>query len=490
MVKLFDLGKRGGKIAGLGCLIMIFTLLFGLSLVQDATAIESAAEITQQKGATYPTGLDDPSIDLEEFQLQLIPLTVEQLGSLAVVWQDLARAATQKVVDKRIEIRASAETTKETLLDERLALLEERENIFEKFLAVVSSFEKKSGDPAEVATLRGYISAITSEEQSQLTFQEFTTGLTNWLTSRDGGVEVAIRVFIIAVSFFGLFIFAKIVSSWARIAFNRIPNLSRLLSSFLVMAVYWLTIAFGLMVVLAALGVNITPLFALVGGASFIIAFALQETLGNLAAGLMIMVNRPFDEGDYVQVAGLGGTVRHVSVVSTTVTTPDNQVIVIPNSKVWGDVITNVTASDTRRVDLVFGISYSDSIELAQKTLEEIVASHPLVLKDPAPMIRVNELADSSVNFIVRPWANTGDYWTVFWDLQRTVKEMFDARGISIPFPQTDMHLHVVDAGRSTDPAMAERSIQAEKGATGESVSYSEGDYGEDENGHDGDERG
>jgi small conductance mechanosensitive channel len=114
------------------------------------------------------------------------------------------------------------------------------------------------------------------------------------------------------------------------------------------------------MIVLAALGVNITPLFALVGGASFIAAFALQDTLGNLAAGLMIMINRPFDEGDYVSVAGVGGTVSHVSVVSTTVTTPDDQVIVIPNSKVWGDVITNVTASDMRRVDLTFGIGYDE----------------------------------------------------------------------------------------------------------------------------------
>jgi len=191
-----------------------------------------------------------------------------------------------------------------------------------------------------------------------------------------------------------------------------------------------------------------------VGGASFIIAFALQETLGNLAAGLMIMINRPFDEGDYVQLAGLGGTVKHVSVVSTTVTTPDNQVIVIPNSKVWGDVITNVTASDTRRVDLVFGIGYGDSIEAAQKVLEEVVANHPLILDEPAPVIRVSELADSSVNFIVRPWTQTGDYWNVYWDLQRAVKEAFDANGISIPFPQTDMHLHVAGSAEASGAAV------------------------------------
>jgi small conductance mechanosensitive channel len=243
------------------------------------------------------------------------------------------------------------------------------------------------------------------------------------------------------------------------------------------------------MIVLAALGVNITPLFALVGGASFIIAFAMQETLSNLAAGLMIMINRPFDEGDYVQVAGLGGTVRHVSIVSTTVTTPDNQVIVIPNSKVWGDVITNVTASDTRRVDLVFGIGYGDSIEQAQKVLEEVVAQHPLILKEPAPVIRVSELADSSVNFIVRPWTKTSDYWSVYWDLQRAVKEAFDANDISIPFPQTDMHLHVVDKDKASTPAALLAQGGDDTSRPRDAGSFARDDHGADKKEDDGDDR-
>jgi small conductance mechanosensitive channel len=208
---------------------------------------------------------------------------------------------------------------------------------------VVASLEAKGSDPAQVEALRKHLSAITIQEKSNLTPKEFTDGFLNWLVSPEGGVGIGFRILVIAGSLFVLFVVARVVRARARRAFYRIPTLSKLLSSFLVMAVYWLTIAFGLMIVLAALGVNITPLFALVGGASFIIAFALQETLGNLAAGLMIMINRPFDEGDYVLVAGLGGTVKHVFIVSTTLTTPDNQVLVIPNSKVWGDVITNAT---------------------------------------------------------------------------------------------------------------------------------------------------
>jgi small conductance mechanosensitive channel len=172
------------------------------------------------------------------------------------------------------------------------------------------------------------------------------------------------------------------------------------------------------------------------------------------------------------------------------VTTPDNQVIVIPNSKVWGDVITNVTASDTRRVDLVFGIGYGDSIEQAQKVLEEVVAQHPLVLKDPAPMIRVNELADSSVNFIVRPWTKGGDYWNVYWDLQRAVKEAFDSNGISIPFPQTDMHLHVADSGKAAGPAFVSALSGEDTGRARGATGHAGGDFVAQEPRDDDSERG
>ncbi len=154
------------------------------------------------------------------------------------------------------------------------------------------------------------------------------------------------------------------------------------------------------------------------------------------------MITKPFDVGDFVNAAGVAGTVENTSIVATTIKTFDNQVIVVPNNKIWGSIITNVNALPTRRVDLVFGIGYGDDIAVAQKVLEETVAEHPLVLDNPEPTIRVNELADSSVNFICRPWAKTQDYWSVYWDLTRQVKERFDAAGLSIPFPQQDVHLH------------------------------------------------
>jgi small conductance mechanosensitive channel len=195
-------------------------------------------------------------------------------------------------------------------------------------------------------------------------------------------------------------------------------------------------------IVLSIFGVNITPLFAVLGGASFILAFAMQETLGNLAAGLMIMINKPFDVGDLIDTNGVIGQVEAVSIVSTTVRTLDNQVVILPNSQVWGSIITNVTVSSVRRVDMVFGIGYDDDIETAIDVLEKAVKNHPLILEEPETMIKVHELADSSVNFICRPWTKTEDYWTVYWDLTRQVKEGFDRAGVSIPFPQRDVHLY------------------------------------------------
>lgn len=176
--------------------------------------------------------------------------------------------------------------------------------------------------------------------------------------------------------------------------------------------------------------------------AGFIVGFALQDTLSNFASGLFILLYRPYDVGDAVDAGGVLCTVNHMSLVNTTIKTFDNQRIVVPNNKIWGGVIKNITAEDTRRVDMVFGISYSDDIPEAEAVLAEILRLNDKVLEDPAPVVRLHELADSSVDFIVRPWTRTSDYWEVYWDVTREVKLRFDREGISIPFPQRDVHLY------------------------------------------------
>ena len=198
----------------------------------------------------------------------------------------------------------------------------------------------------------------------------------------------------------------------------------------------------GILIALSQLGIQLAPLLAGFGIVGFIMGFALQDTLSNFASGVMVLVYRPFDVGDIIEAGGVMGKVSEMSLVSTTILTFDNQKLVVPNNKIWGDVIRNVTAQRVRRVDMTFGIGYSDDISHAERILTDIVVSHEHVLKDPEPVIKLHNLGDSSVDFVVRPWVKTENYWNVYWDITRRVKEGFDEEGISIPFPQRDVHLH------------------------------------------------
>jgi len=239
-------------------------------------------------------------------------------------------------------------------------------------------------------------------------------------------------------------VLSNLIGKAVKKAVAKLQIVSALLKDFIVNISRKAIFLVGFVVALSMLEVNIGPLLAAIGAAGFIMGFALQGTLSNFAAGIMILVYRPYDVGDLVDVAGAFGTVDAMTIVSTTLRKPDNQKVVIPNNMIWGDIITNITGTSKRRVDMVFGIGYSDDIAKAQKILEEILANHEAILKDPAPVVKVHELADSSVNFVVRPWVATENYWDVHWDITRSVKEQFDAQGVSIPFPQQDVHLHQV----------------------------------------------
>jgi small conductance mechanosensitive channel len=218
-------------------------------------------------------------------------------------------------------------------------------------------------------------------------------------------------------------------------------HISHLLRRMIVSSVRNLVVLFGLLIAISQLGVSLGPVLAGLGIVGFIIGFALQDSLSNFASGMMILIYRPFDVGDVVEAGGVSGKVSHMSLVNTTFMTFDNQRLVVPNNLIWQSVITNVTAQHQRRIDLIFGISYGDDIEKAENVLQEIVEEHEAVLDDPAPMIKVQELGESSVNFIVRPWVRTADYWDTYWDLTKAVKLRFDQEGISIPFPQRDVHV-------------------------------------------------
>lgn len=200
-----------------------------------------------------------------------------------------------------------------------------------------------------------------------------------------------------------------------------------------------------LFVIIAAvgqLGVDTTSLIALIGAAGLAIGLSLQSSLQNFAAGVMLIIFRPFTAGNFVQVAGISGVVEKISIFSTLLRTGDNKALIVPNGKIYGDVITNFSAKETRRVDMIFGIGYDSDLKKAKDILQNIIDSDERILKEPAPVIAVSELGASSVNFVVRPWVKTEDYWNVNFDTHEKVKLTFDQENISIPFPQMDVHLH------------------------------------------------
>ncbi|MFQ5354977.1 MAG: mechanosensitive ion channel family protein [Mariprofundaceae bacterium] len=202
-----------------------------------------------------------------------------------------------------------------------------------------------------------------------------------------------------------------------------------------------LLLLFIIIAALDQLGVDTTSLIAILGAAGLAVGLALKSSLQNFAAGVMLIIFRPFKTGDFVEAGGTSGVIEHIHIFSTTLRTPDNREVMVPNGNIYGGTITNFSARDTRRIDMVFGIGYDDDIRKARKIIEDIMDADERILKDPAASVALAELADSSVNFFVRPWVKSTDFWSVKCDLNERIKLAFDENGISIPYPQMDVHL-------------------------------------------------
>jgi small conductance mechanosensitive channel len=243
----------------------------------------------------------------------------------------------------------------------------------------------------------------------------------------------------IVVLIVGLMV-AKMIRNGVRKALKR-SALDDTLIPFLSGLVYYLALAFVLIAVLNLFGVQTASLIAVLGAAGLAVGLALQGTLGNFAAGVMLLIFRPFKVGDFIDTAGVAGSVEAIGVFATTLNTPDNVKIIIPNSAVSGATIKNFAANDTRRIDMVVGIGYNDDIGTAVEVINRVLNSDERMLKDPAPTVAVSEMADSSVNLVVRPWCKKEDYWGLRFDYTRRLKEELEAAGCNIPYPQTDVHL-------------------------------------------------
>jgi len=238
---------------------------------------------------------------------------------------------------------------------------------------------------------------------------------------------------------------AGLVRSSVRKAMTK-AEIDATLIPFVASLIYYAVLAVVVIAVLSLFGIQTTSLIAVLGAAGLAVGLALQGTLSNFAAGVMLLIFRPFKVGDFVEVGGVAGSVVTVNIFSTVMKTPDNIMITVPNSQVWGGTIKNYNGFDTRRIDLVMGISYGDDIQVAMDTISRIVNADERVLADPAPKIAVSNLGDSSVDLVVRPWCSGADYWNVRFDLTHQLKEGLEAAGCSIPYPQQDVHMHQVSA--------------------------------------------
>ena len=400
--------------------------------------------IGQEKSDPEPpraTTTSDATIPVDHLQVILRPLTKGELEIELRGWLELLRGKIREVGDTELKLMALTENESgNTLKEQMVSLRMEEAALAEHARTVLDALKAKGGD---VQTAEQFITAVSdiSETTDTTSYRAaIVAEVTNWIKQDDGGKLWVKRCVVAVIILLVFWVISKFAGRITAKSLSRHLGASNLLENFARRTAGGVVFVVGILMALAALGVQVGPMMAALGAGGFIVGFALQETLASFASGLMIMVYRPFDVDDYISVAGFEGTVKEMSLVSTTLLTVDNKVLVIPNKKAWGDTIVNFTGRDIRRVDLVFGIGYDDDIRHAIDVLKEVAGEHKLVLDDPAVTVHVDQLADSSVNLFCRPWVKTEDYWTVRWDLTHQAKERFDAEGISIPYPQRDVH--------------------------------------------------
>ena len=259
------------------------------------------------------------------------------------------------------------------------------------------------------------------------------------------GVDLAINIVTALVIFFVGKWVANLITKGVRTLMQK-QEVDKTLETFVGNLIRMVLMVFVVIAAISAVGIQTTSLIAVLGAAGLAVGLALQGSLSNFAAGVLIVLFRPYKVGDFIEGGGVAGVVVSVQILQTILKTGDNKQIIVPNSQIMGSVITNYSANETRRVDMVIGVSYDDDLDKVRKTLEELVAAEERILDDPACTIAVSELGDSSVNFVVRPWVKTADYWGVMFDMTEAIKKRFDQEGISFPFPQQDVHLYQASA--------------------------------------------
>jgi len=409
--------------------------------VAGATAVEQAAS-TADSSAENRAADTRAAVVATQGALDEVGAAAAQVSEPRPGDASDPEAAVQQLADRAEAAVEAGTEAKQDVLDKLTQMREERAALADRLDTVLDEFSRKTGvtldgkDVEEVQVYRRYVAAVSGIEVDVEDAQASTTAILGWLRSDEGGLRWARNLASAGGIVFAFWVLSVIVSRLLA-GVLAVSRSSVLLSNFLSTATRRIIQVIGVVISLAALEINIGPLLALIGAAGFVLGFALQQTLSSYASGILILLYKPFDLNDEVEVAGIEGQVVDMSLVNTTVRTSDNQNHAIPNNLVWGSTIINTSSSNERRVDMVFAIRHEEDQEHAQAILEEIVAAHPLVLDSPEPMIRVDEVSDGLVKFIVRPWVLSGDRSTVYWELMRQIKERFDAEGFQMSAGRT-----------------------------------------------------
>ena len=345
---------------------------------------------------------------------------------------------------KLLAARQAAAGTDSELVQSARFEAERLELAVARLTSVVAMLERLDGETLAMRRVLieksgGLALSLVDTAMLNVVMAETQDRLVEWFSANGASTLLS------AILFVGILILARSLAGLSKRLTERAlrhsdQSISQLLKETLISMAGTVVFLIGLLVALAQVGVSVTPMIAGLGVVGFIVGFALQDTLSNFAAGAMILAYRPFDTGDFIAAGEAEGTVLKMNLVNTTIVTVENKVLIIPNSKIWGGVIMNVTGQKLRRTDIIYRVSYSDDVDLVQGILEELIDADERWLDDPEPLVRLKQYSESSIDFMVRAYAKTDEYWEAVWALNKAVKKRFDAEGITIPFPQREVH--------------------------------------------------
>ncbi len=399
---------------------------------------------------------EDPDIPTDELELLLKPLMLDNMTAEADAWFLLLQEKTQEITDAEIEIirqggtSGASDAGKEQKVVEATELEVEQSTLIARLSTVLDALDEKGGD---TVSYRQYMEAISGIQFNITDTEGLSLRFTTWLQSEEGGIRWGLNLLKFGGILLATVVIAPRAGKLANAALSRVPTISTLFRDFAVMVVKRSVLAAGGLLALAAIGVNLGPIVAVLGGASFVVAFALQSNLGNFASGLMLLVSKPFDVGDEVEVAGYWAFIDSISLANTKLKAFNGSIITLPNNSVWGGDIINYTHAKIRAISITINVKFSADLDKIKTIWMEIAAAHPDVLADPGPsLFPWNKSYDYCLSVGLKAWTPTDKYWPAYVDLLKSLQIQLPEAGIEFASPQQDRNIYQLSAQRDNDP--------------------------------------